>query len=181
MMTVRARSNLDVDQLNPLRLFGLTSPKLDRDVVTVWLAWRVLESVPEGVEQFTLSAAFVDEAGRIGMDRITLKVDRSKSSGQALTPEPFAVRGTEGLAGAPEVTMIAPPVPTSIAVGAQDNTLSATNGALFFLQVNAVTQGNAEIAVSENGIRQGLVDPTVSLIADGSQIPNPTTGCNGRA
>jgi hypothetical protein len=181
MMTVKARSNLDVDQLNPLRLFGLTSPKLDRDGVTVWLGRRVLESVPEGVEQFTLSAAFVDEAGRIGMDRITLKVDRSKSSGQALTPEPFAVRGTEGLAGAPEVTMIAPPVPTSIAVGAQDNTLNATNGALFFIQVDAVAQANAEIAVSENGIRQGVVNPTVSLIPDGSQIPNPTTGCNGRA
>jgi hypothetical protein len=149
------------------------------DGVTAWLGWHVLESVPEGVEQFTLSAAFVDEAGRIGMDRITLKVDRSKSSGQALTPEPFAVRGTEGLAGAPEVTMIAPRVPTSIAVGAQDSTLNATNGALFFIQVNAVAQGNAEIAVSENGIRQGVVNPTVGLIADGSQIPNPTTGATG--
>jgi hypothetical protein len=149
---------------------------LDRDGVTVWLGWRVL--VPEGVEQLTLSAAFVDEAGRIGMDRIALKVDRCKSSGQALTPKPFAVRGTEGLAGAPEVTMIAP---ASIAVGAQDNTLNATNGALFFIQVNAVARGNAEIAVSENGIRPGVVNSTVSLIADGSQIPNPTTGCKGRA
>jgi hypothetical protein len=31
MMAVRARSNLDVDQLNPPRLCGLTSPKLDRN------------------------------------------------------------------------------------------------------------------------------------------------------
>jgi hypothetical protein len=48
------------------------------------------------------TAAFVDDAGRIGIDRITLKVDRSKSSGQALTPEPFAVSGTEDVPGAPK-------------------------------------------------------------------------------
>jgi hypothetical protein len=113
------------------------------------------------------------------MDRITLKVDRSKSSGQALTPEPVAVNGTEGVPGAPEVTMIAPRVPTSIALGAQDNTLNATNGALFFIQVSAAAQGDSEIAVSENGIRQGVVNPTIGLIADPSQIPNPTTGATG--
>jgi hypothetical protein len=59
----------------------------------------------------------------------------------------------------------------SIAPGAQDSTLNATNGALFFIQVSAVAQDNAEIAVSENGIRQGLVTPVIGLIADGSQIP----------
>jgi hypothetical protein len=75
--------------------------------------------------------------------------------------------------------MIAPRVPTSIALGAQDNTLNATNGALFFIQVSAVAHDNAEIAVSENGIRQGVVNPTIGLIADPSQIPNPTTGARG--
>jgi hypothetical protein len=149
------------------------------DGVTSWLGWHVLESLPEGVDAFTMTAAFVDEAGRIGIDRITLKVDRSKSSGQALTPEPFEVSGTEGVSGAPEVTMIAPRVPTSIALGAQDSTLNATNGALFFIQVSAVAHDNAEIAVSENGIRQGVVNPTIGLIADPSQIPNPTTGARG--
>jgi hypothetical protein len=149
------------------------------DSITAWLGWHVLESVPESVDQFTMTAAFVDDAGRIGMDRITLKVDRSKASGQALTPEPVAVNGTEDVPGAPEVTMIAPRVPTSIALGAQDNTLNATNGALFFIQVSAVAQGNAEIAVSENGIRQGVVNPTIGLIADPSRIPNPTTGATG--
>jgi hypothetical protein len=141
------------------------------DGVTAWLGWHVLESVPESVHQFTMTAAFVDDAGRIGIDRITLKVDRSKPSGQALTPEPVAVNGTEGVPGAPEVTMIAPRVPTSIALGAQDNTLNATNGALFFIQVSAAAQGDAEIAVSENGIRPGVVNPTIGLIADPSQIP----------
>ena len=56
------------------------------------------------------------------------------------------------------MTMIAPRVPTSIALGVQDNTLNATNGALFFIQVSAVAQGNAEIAVSENGIRHGFTE-----------------------
>lgn len=149
------------------------------DGTTSWLGWHVLESLPENLDVFTMTAAFVDNAGRIGMDRITLKVDRSKSSGQALTPEPFEVSGTEGVPGAPEVTMIAPRVPTSIALGAQDNTLNATNGALFFIQVSAVAHDNAEIAVSENGIRHGVVNPTIGLIADPSQIPNPTTGARG--
>jgi hypothetical protein len=146
---------------------------------TSWLGWHVLESLPQGVDQFTMTAAFVDDAGRIGMDRITLKVDRSESSGQALTPEPLAVTGTEGLSGVPEVTLIVPRVPTSIALGAQDSTLNATNGALFFIQVSAVARENAEIAVSENGNRQGVVNPAVGLIADPSQIPNPTTGARG--
>ena len=149
------------------------------DGVTAWLGWHVLESVPEDVNEFTMTAAFVDDAGRIGIDRITLKVDRSKSSGQALTPEPLALIGTEGVPDAPEVTLIAPRVPTSIALGAQDNTLNASNGALFFIQVSAVAQGNAEIGVSENGIRQGVVNPAIGLIADGSQIPNPATGATG--
>lgn len=149
------------------------------DGVTAWFGWHVLESLPDNVDQFTMMAAFVDDAGRIGIDRITVKVDRSRTSGQALTPDPVGVTGTEGVPDAPEVTLIAPRVPTSIALGAQDATLNATNGALFFIQVSAVAQANAEIAVSENGIRQGVVNPNIGLIADPSQIPNPTTGARG--
>jgi hypothetical protein len=89
------------------------------------------------------------------------------------------VSGTEGVAGAPDVTLIAPRGPTSIALGAQDNTLNATNGALFFIEVSAVAQGDAEIAVSENGNRQGVANPAIGLITDGSQIPNPNTGVTG--
>ena len=148
--------------------------------VTSWLGWHVLESVPAEVDEFTLTAAFVDEQGRIGMDQIRLKVDRSKPSGQALTPAPETSSspiGHEGDPDAPEVTMIAPRVPTSIALGTQDNTLNANNGALFFIQVSAVAHGNAEIAVSENGLRQGFTNPLpVGLIFDPSRIPNPTTG-----
>lgn len=73
--------------------------------------------------------------------------------------------------------MIAPRVPTSIAIGPQDNTLNANNGALFFIQVSAVAQGNAEIAVSETGIREGFTNPLpIGLIFDPSRIPNPTLG-----
>ena len=151
------------------------------DGVTAWLGWHMLESVPEDVNEFTMTAAFVDDAGRIGIDRITLKVDRSKSSGQALTPEPLALIGTEGVPDTPEVTLIAPRVPTSIALGAQDNTLNASNGALYFIQVSAVAQGNAEIGVSENGIRQGVVNPAIGLIADGSPIPQSSYRRDGRA
>ena len=99
--------------------------------VTSWLGWHVLESVPADVDEFTLTAAFVDDHGRIGMDQIRLKVDRSKPSGQALTPAPetgSSPIGHEGDPDAPEVTMIAPRVPTSIAIGTQDNTLNANNG-----------------------------------------------------
>lgn len=146
--------------------------------VTAWLGWHVLESVPDEVDEFTLTAALIDDSGRIGMDQIKVKVDRSKRSGQTLTPAPpvTPLTGSEGVPDAPDVTIIAPRVPTSIALGQQDNTLNA-NGALFFIQVSAVAQGDAEIAVSENGIREGFVNPLpVGLIFDPSRIPNPTTG-----
>ena len=142
--------------------------------VTSWLGWHVLESVPADVDEFTLTAAFVDDHGRIGLDKIRLKVDRSRPSGQALTPAPETSSspiGHEGDPDAPEVTMIAPRVPTAIALGPQDNTLNANNGALFFIQVSAVAHGNAEIEVSENGLRQGFTNPLpVGLIFDPSRI-----------
>src|SRR5262249_31614 len=82
--------------------------------------------------------------------------------------------GHEGDPDAPEVTMIAPRVPTAIALGPQDNTLNANNGALFFIQVNAVAHGNAEIEVSENGLRQAFTNPLpVGLIFAPSLTPLP--------
>jgi hypothetical protein len=146
--------------------------------VTTWLGWHVLETVPANVDEFTLTAALVDDSGRIGMDRIKLRVDHTRRSGQALTPAPITlVTGDEGAPDAPQVTMIAPRVPTSVAIGPQDNTLNANNGALFFIQVSAVAQGNAEIAVSETGIREGFTNPLpVGLIFDPTRIPNPVLG-----
>jgi hypothetical protein len=142
--------------------------------ITTWLGWHVLESVPEDVDAFTLTAAFVDEDGRIGLDRIRVRVDHTASSGQALTPAPEALPNPvphEGDVGAPVVELIAPRAPTSLALGTQDNTLAASNAALFFLHVSAVAEGDGQIAVSENGLRQGFANPLpVGLILDAAQL-----------
>ena len=142
--------------------------------ITSWLGWHVLESVPEDVDEFTLTAAFVDDAGRIGLDQVRLRVDHSAASGQALTPAPEGLPAPvahEGEPGAPVVEMIAPRAPTSLALGTQDNTLSASNASLFFLHVSAVAEGDGQIAVSENGLRQGFTNPLpVGLILDATQL-----------
>ena len=142
--------------------------------ITSWLGWHVLESLPDDVDEFTLTAAFVDDAGRIGLDQVRLRVDRSASSGQALTPAPEGLPAPvahEGEPGAPVVELIAPRAPTSLALGAQDGTLSASNAALFFLHVSAVAERDGQIAVSENGLRQGFTNPLpVGLILDATQL-----------
>ena len=147
--------------------------------ITAWLGWHVLESLPADISQFTITAAFVDEAGRIGMDRLRVKVDRTRVSGQALTPAPESFKGSISADEntGPEVSMIAPRVPTNIAIGPKDNSLNATNGALFFIQVSALDRNNAGIAVSETGIRTD--NPNVNpfgLIFDPTQIANTRTG-----
>lgn len=70
--------------------------------------------------------------------------------------------------------MIAPRVPTSIAIGPTDNSLTTTNGALFFIQVSALDRRHAGIAASVNGFREGVTpNPAipVGLIFDPTQIP----------
>lgn len=79
-------------------------------------------------------------------------------------------------AGAPEVSIIAPRVPTSVAVGPASG-LNASNGSLLFTQVTAVDRNGAGIAVNETGIRDGNSLP-IGLIFDPSQIPNPNTNGN---
>ena len=260
--------------------------------VTVWAGWHVLESLPTNTKNFTITVAVVDEAGRIGFDRERVTVDRSKGSGQSLTPAPstfpgaaarftglldgaserptpintsgagqgavffdattrkavvdlsfaglmdqqtvahihgpgtpdkavgivfeldgagtppagnsgifsavwdvdpvnverlqngllyFNVHGTTFPAGevrgqilpvidpdGPEVDMVAPRVPTSIALGPQDVPPSAANAALFFIQVSALDRAKHGLAVSETGgANPGL--PT-GLIVDPTQI-----------
>jgi len=87
--------------------------------VTTWLGWHVLESLHPGTKQVTLTAVVVDNAGRIGLDQITLNTDQDNPSGELLTPPPSSYPGnplTDDELG-PEVSMIAPRVPTSIAIG----------------------------------------------------------------
>ncbi len=147
--------------------------------ITAWLGWHVLESLPADVNQFTITAAMVDEAGRIGMDRIRVKVAGTRLSGQSLTPIPESFKGAvmgDDSAG-PEVSLIAPRVPTTIAIGPKDSSLNVNNGALFFIQVSALDRSNSGIAVSETGIRAD--NPNLNpfgLIFDPTQIANPKTG-----
>ena len=121
--------------------------------VTSWLGWHVLESMLPSTENVTLTVFFVDRGGRVVRDEIQLNVNRSRASGQDLTPDPetFRLPATAIESGGPEVSLIAPRVPTSIAIGPSDASLNPTNGALFFIHLSAVDRAGSGIAVSENG------------------------------
>jgi len=150
--------------------------------VTLWLGWHVLESIPANVREFTITVAFVDQARRIGLDQVHVRVDNSRgASGQALTPAPATFQNNllgSGLDDpkAPEVSLIAPRVPTSIALGTQGADLNATNGSLLFLHVSALDRSGAGIAVNENGVgRPGSTFPA-GIILDNGQIPSVANG-----
>ena len=144
--------------------------------VTTWLGWHVLESLPANVDTFHITVAVVDEAGRIGFDQVTMQVLRGAglpTSGQALTPVPSPVTD-DGIddPDAPEVTMIAPRVPTSVSTGpTTGNPAPPASGSLAFLQVTARDRSRAGIGVNENG--EGKPDAQRGTILDGSQIQNP--------
>ena len=141
--------------------------------VTLWAGWHVLESLPANVNEVTLTVAVVDDEGRIGMDSVKVKVDHNKASGQALTPPAESYSGGIGFEdpAGPEVSMIAPRVPSAVAVGPTDNSLTPNNGSLFFIQVSALDRSGAGIAVNETGVRTGNPLPA-GLIFDPRQIPN---------
>ena len=130
--------------------------------VTTWVGWHVLESFPENVKNFTITATVRDAAGRIGTDVVKVKVDLHGSTGQALTPAPTAIGG-DGVddVDGPEVTFTGPRDPSSIAVG------SPTAGSFVFFQVSALDRTGAGIGVNENG--DGITTP-VGLIRDGAQL-----------
>lgn len=120
--------------------------------VTLWVGWHVLESLPLGTEHFTITAAVVDAAGRIGFDRIQVDVDPSLLSGNALTPDPRTFPG-EGPVhpDGPLVEIVAPRVPSSIALGEQVDIPNDETGSLNFIQVNILDIQAAGIAVDEVG------------------------------
>jgi hypothetical protein len=122
--------------------------------VTAWVGWHVLESLPPDTGEFTISAAVVDEEGRVGFDRITVEVDKSLSSGNALTPSPstfaYVGGGTVDEEG-PKVEIIAPRTPSAIAVGEQALLPNGQTGSLNFIQVNILDIARAGIAVDELG------------------------------
>lgn len=120
--------------------------------VTVWVGWHVLESFFKNAKRFTITAAVVDEAGRIGFDRITVNIDPALGSGNALTPHPSTYPG-DGVINesGPKVEIIAPRVPSAVAVGEQVALPTAETGSLNFIQVNILDLAGAGIAVDEVG------------------------------
>ncbi len=130
--------------------------------VTTWVGWHVLESFPDDVKNFTITASVRDAAGRVGTDVVKVKVDKHGTSGQALTPAPSAVTG-DGLNDydGPEVTLVGPRDPSSIALG------TAAVPSFVFFQVSALDRSGAGIGVNENGA--GITTP-VGLIRDASQF-----------
>jgi hypothetical protein len=148
--------------------------------VTVWAGWHVLESFPLGTEDFTITAAVVDEAGRIGFDRIKVSIDPALRSGNALTPDPSTFPGHGQVnANGPNVEIIAPRVPTAIALGAQTGLPTAVTGSLNFIQVNILDIAGAGIAVDEvgNTVTQpelgpgSILDPTQLGKGDNRNFP----------
>jgi hypothetical protein len=130
--------------------------------VTVWAGWHVLESFPEDVKSFTITASVRDAAGRVGTDVVKVKIDKQRATGQALTPAPTAIGG-DGVDDydGPEVTLVGPRDPSSLALG------TATGPSFAFFQVSALDRSGAGIGVNENG--EGITNP-VGLIRDGGQF-----------
>lgn len=124
--------------------------------VTVWAGWHVLESIPADVDGFTITAAVTDDAGRVGSDDVTVRVDRDGPvSGQALTPPPGAVLGDgRDDRDGPRVELSAPRRSSSVATGPAGTPVNP-DGSLFFIQVDALDRSGAGIGVSENGPGNG--------------------------
>ena len=129
--------------------------------VTTWVGWHVLESFGDEVKNFTISASVRDAEGNVGTDVVKVKIDKQRTTGQALTPVPTAVGG-DGVDDydGPEVTLVGPRNPSSIALG------TATGPSFAFFQVSALDRSGAGIGVNENG--EGTA--TVGLIRDGGQF-----------
>lgn len=142
------------------------------DGVTIWTGWHVLESIPDGVDKFTITVSVTDKAGKTGTDKITLNVASGAgiaASGQALTP--LAPDGLNTSGGddpnGPAVTMIAPRIPSSVATGPLASPSPPASGSLFFIQVSALDKTRAGIGVNENG--DGREDATRGTIEDKTQ------------
>ena len=135
------------------------------DGVTIWAGWHVLESFPDDVKHFTITATVRDAQGHVGTDVVRVKVDKHGTSGQALTAAPTTVTG-DGLddAGGPLVALVGPRDPSSVALGTD------AVPAFTFFQVSAFDRSGAGIGVNENG--DGITAPAtpVGLIRDPAQF-----------
>ncbi|HEX4824325.1 MAG TPA: hypothetical protein VFV19_08415 [Candidatus Polarisedimenticolaceae bacterium] len=145
--------------------------------VTVWVGWHVLESLrpASGAHSFNLTVAVIDNAGRVGFDRIKLNVDTSVTdrfgtSGNGLTQNPGEANRVAG-GTAPVVQILAPREPSAVTFG-----LAPPNGSLAFIQV-AITDKEGDVVVDEVGNSDGTVDPTgTNLAAALGRIDDPAAG-----
>lgn len=144
--------------------------------VTAWIGWHVLESLPNDVESFKITAAVVDDAGRIGFDEIEVDVTADGASGNALTPDPSTYRfngvGEIDVVDGPKVEIVAPRVPSSIAVGDQVLLPTGQTGSLNFIQVNILDLAGAGIAVDEVGETVTAPEFGPGVILDPAQLGN---------
>lgn len=139
---------------------------------TVWAGWHVLESLAPGTRRLTVTASVTDLAGRTGTERQTYRVSaKAGNSGQALTPAPAPVpAGRDGRG--PELELSAPQKPTSVAVGTLPQP-NATNGTLFFIQVDALDVARHGIGVNESGTGTGTIAAPTVIQPGGSGATNP--------
>ena len=131
--------------------------------VTIWAGWHVLESIQPRNGRFNLTVAVVDDAGRIGFDRVTLNVDEAVTgqfgtSGNGLTQDPPERNRVTG-GTAPIVEINAPREPTSVTFGQ-----APPNGSLHFIQVSIIDR-EGDVVVDELGGSDGLLDPNIDNIA----------------
>jgi len=143
--------------------------------VTIWAGWHVLESIRPQLGSFHLTVAVVDDAGRIGLDRIQLNVDdsvtgRFGTSGNGLTQNPGEPNRVEG-GSAPIVQIVAPRAPTSVTFGE-----APPNGSLAFIEVDVIDK-DGDVVVDELGGSDGLLDPSsTNLAAQLARIDDPAAG-----
>jgi len=132
--------------------------------VTIWVGWHMLESISlrEG-ESFNLTVAVVDNARRVGFDRVRLNVaesvtSRFGTSGNGLTQNPGEPDRVDG-GTAPIVEIIAPREPSAVTFGE-----NPPNGSLHYIQV-AITDREGDVVVDELGGSDGLLDPASDVLA----------------
>ena len=137
--------------------------------ITLWTGWHVLESLPLNVSKVSITASVRDVSGRVATDTATYNILPGSASGQGLTPQVAGLAG-DGIddADGPQVTLLAPRLPSSVSTGPLSIPTPPSNASLFFIQVSALDKTGAGIAVNENGEGKAAADR--GTILDGSQI-----------
>jgi hypothetical protein len=137
--------------------------------ITLWTGWHVLESLPQDVTTVNITASVRDVSGRVATDKVAFNVLPGSTSGQSLTPLLAGLPG-DGVddANGPQVTLLAPRTPSSVATGPSANPTPPASASLFFIQVSAIDKTGAGIALNENGEGKAAADR--GTILDATQV-----------